>query len=351
MTKKEIKKVIETKKKIINQEEKISIPIEIPKKEVIMPKENKNLVSEVKIENQNTIKPIIKNDKENLDYKNKAEALLFSAGKKLEFDFIAQTINVKDKLELKNALIELKKDYDNKNSSLMIMEDNNSWKIVVREKYISIARKVNSEMELSKTIMETLAVIAWKTPILQSEVIRIRTNKAYDHIEELINSGFVTKEKKGRSFILKISQKFYDYFDVEGKDDIRKVFSKIKEEPGQKKVDEFESKKNEPNSPQRTLGDLKIVNSIPDESVKHAEAEMDKIRYGKLEVYDENNSNSKNEEKKVEISEKDDVIEHLADNIKKENMKEVLEQESIEKKTKDLVKKLLEDDKIEDKKK
>lgn len=387
MVKKENKKNSKNKNEIVKREESIPVTIETSKKEIIsIPNENKEIVMMPKkkkeiisthinnnevttVPNENKeviviskekkevlkpqtkvdvqIKPVIINEEksvvstnknESFDYKNKAEALLFSAGKRLEFEFIAQTINAKDKNDLKNALIELKKDYNDKNSSLMITEDGNSWKIVVKEKYVPIARKVNSEMELSKTIMETLAVIAWKTPILQSEVIRIRTNKAYDHIDELIASGFVTKEKKGRSFILKISQKFYDYFDVEGKDDIRQVFSKIKESPGQKKVDEF---KHEPNSPQTTLGDLKIIDTKPDNSVKHAEEEMDKVRYGKLEVYDENNleSETKNKEK-FSINDDEKIESETLEEIKKV---ESSEDEKLEKKTKDLVKKLLEE--------
>ena len=333
----------ESKKQVLKKEET---------KAVDTPKAIDNKKPELLLINKEADKPLISGPNEALkiansqsvndfDYKNKAEALLFSAGKRLSLEFITQSINAKDKNLVKKALIDLKNEYDSRNSSLMITEDADSWKIVVREKYVSIARKVNSEMELSKTIMETLAVIAWKTPILQSEVIRIRTNKAYDHIEELINSGFVTKEKKGRSFILKISQKFYDYFDVEGKEDIRQVFSKIKEAPGQKKVDEF---KHEPNSPQKTLGNMKIVDTLPDDSVRKAEEDMDKVRYGKLEVYDENNSDFKQKEDISEIKksfdeEKDEEV------LEKKQKIEEMEEETLKKKTKDLVKQLLEEDK------
>ena len=335
-SKKDLAVIKDTKKELSVKISDVSLPTLSKNEEVkTSVEENNTNVSTTQIQN-------VKIDE--FDYKNKAEALLFSAGRKLEFDFIFQNINCKDKNALKNALISLKNDYDNRNSSLMITEDNNAWKIVVREKYVSIARKVNSEMELSKTIMETLAVIAWKSPILQSEVIRIRTNKAYDHIEELIASGFVTKEKRGRSFILKITQKFFDYFDVEGKDDIRQVFSKIKEAPGQKKVDEFKANNVEVNSPQKTLGDLKVIDTTPDtsRSIKHAEEDMDKKRYGALEVYDEGELKSDKNDK-FDFDKDDNDSSDEANEIK--NEKEISEEEKLEKKTKDLVKQLLEDNK------
>lgn len=350
------KKIVKAKKKEISEdiikkenneikiieEVKKELPKIIPKVDIIQKQETKIETSKPILnsnQSNSEVKILSKND--DFDYKNKIEALLFSAGRKIEFDFIMQTIGAKDKTLLKNALNELRKEYDDRKSSLMVSEDGNFWKIIVREKYSSIARKIVSDMELSKSVMETLAVIAWKTPILQSEVIKIRTNKAYDHIDELINSGFITKEKKGRSFILKVMQKFYDYFDVEGKEGIRDVFSKIKEAPGQKKVDEFNNLK-ESNSPQKTLGDLKVVNAKPDNSVKEAEEEMEKIKLGKLEVYDD-----KQETKDVV---KDDYKEI---SVEKSRSNEVMpspreddeeNEDDLKEKTKKIVKELLKED-------
>jgi DNA-binding MarR family transcriptional regulator len=63
--------------------------------------------------------------------------------------------------------------------------------------------------------METLAVVAYKAPVLQSKVVKIRTNKAYDHLAQLENSGFITREKSGRSKLIKLTSKFFEYFDID----------------------------------------------------------------------------------------------------------------------------------------
>jgi chromosome segregation and condensation protein ScpB len=68
---------------------------------------------------------------------------------------------------------------------------------------------------------------------LQSDVIKTRTNKAYDHIKELVDSGFLIKQKHGRSYMLKLSKKFFDYFDLKDKENIKerfKEFADINEE-------------------------------------------------------------------------------------------------------------------------
>jgi segregation and condensation protein B len=148
--------------------------------------------------------------------KSKVEAILFALGKYVDDEMISQLCEL-DKRHARKALEELKQDYDKRNGALIVFQEGNSWKINVREKYLTLVRKIVADTELSKSIMETLAVIAWKTPINQSEVVRIRGNKCYDHIAELETAGFITKDKKGRSYVLKTTEKFYNYFDIEQK--------------------------------------------------------------------------------------------------------------------------------------
>jgi DNA-binding PadR family transcriptional regulator len=80
-----------------------------------------------------------------------------------------------------------------------------------------------TETELSKTIMETLAVIAFKYPIKQSDLIKIRTNKAYDHLKELEGLGYISRQKHGRTNLIKLTDKFFEYFDLP-KEKLREVF-------------------------------------------------------------------------------------------------------------------------------
>jgi hypothetical protein len=81
---------------------------------------------------------------------------------------------------------------------------------------------------MPKAIMETLALIAYKSPVMQSEIIDMRGAGAYDHIGLLEEKGFISKDKFGRTFKLKIAQKFYDYFDIEGDKKLRQMFKSVK---------------------------------------------------------------------------------------------------------------------------
>ncbi len=157
----------------------------------------------------------------------KIEALLFASGRAIPLETIAELIEEKNKKEVKSAIEKLGDAYTKRNSSLMVIEQDGAWKLTVREEYLPLVRKIVADTELPKSVLETLAVIAWKSPVLQSTVIKVRTNKAYEHIEVLENYGFVTKTKKGRSYILKLAEKFFQYFDVKD-GDIKWMFKNSK---------------------------------------------------------------------------------------------------------------------------
>lgn len=158
----------------------------------------------------------------------RVEAVLFAAGRAVSLDNIAKFCKA-SKEEVKQALLELKQQYEQRDSPLLLIEEGEGWKLTVGEKYLEFIKEIVPTTELTKQVLETLAVIAWKQPILQSEVVNIRTNKAYEHIAELEKLGFISKTKKGRSYLLKPTGRFFDYFDLP-EDKMKEVFKDIKDE-------------------------------------------------------------------------------------------------------------------------
>ena len=145
--------------------------------------------------------------------KSKVEAVLFSTGHRISLDDVSKLCRSR-KEDVLAALQELKKEYDEKQSSLMLVEEGDFWKFTVRDHFIPMIRKIVTETELTKSVLETLAVIAFKYPILQSDLIKIRTNKAYDHITELEAAGYISRQKHGRTNLIKLTDKFFRYFDL-----------------------------------------------------------------------------------------------------------------------------------------
>ena len=77
-----------------------------------------------------------------------------------------------------------------------------------------LTERILTDADLDKPTQETLAIIAYRQPAIQSDVINYRGNKAYDHVKKLKEEGFVLSERFGRTKLLKLTPKFFDYFDV-----------------------------------------------------------------------------------------------------------------------------------------
>jgi len=225
------------------------------------------------------------------ELKKKVEAILFSAGRKLEFEEIRRLCRAKEE-DLKQVLEELKKEIDEKDSSIMLVEEGNGWKLTIREKYLNVVRRIVTQTELTKSIMETLAVIAWKYPVVQSEVIKIRTNKAYDHLSELEELGYITRQKYGRTKLVKLTQKFFDYFDLPP-DKVKEVFKDFNQiaEAIQQKEEEIKKKKEELEKMKESKENQKIEKQkAADETTKEATGQT-----GEDEVEEESKEQPKQE--------------------------------------------------------
>jgi len=204
---------------------------------------------------------IIKKGLRKVELKKQVESLLFSSGKMMTEKSLAAHTHTSEE-EVRKALEELRKDYDERDTSLMLVQSGDAWKLNVREKYMGLVSKIIADTELAFPVLETLAVIAYKAPVLQAEIIKIRGTNAYEHVGLLVKDGFVEKKKEGRSFKLTLTPTFFKYFDVPGDKDIKDALKEVKVP---EKVGELEVV-NIPKEDQKDkLGELEVVEEPPEE--------------------------------------------------------------------------------------
>lgn len=153
-----------------------------------------------------------------LENLKKIEAALFISGRFMSLQELIAITNVNPIL-LKKILADLQDKY--KNSGITIVHQENSWKMDVAENYLEMVNRLaTGSSEFSKAEQETLATIAYKGPIKQSVIIKIRGNKAYDHIKNFAELGLIIKKKMGHTAELSLSDKFYEYFSLNKGDNI-----------------------------------------------------------------------------------------------------------------------------------
>lgn len=144
----------------------------------------------------------------------KLEAVFFISGRFLNMQEIISYTDFNPD-EIRELIKELKEKYDSQDSAIEIIEKYNLWKMDVRQEYSDIINKfATGSSEFSKAEQETLAIIAFKQPIKQSVVIKIRGNKAYEHIKKFAEIGLLKKKKMGHTHELSLSDEFYDYFSI-----------------------------------------------------------------------------------------------------------------------------------------
>jgi len=142
----------------------------------------------------------------------KLEAVFFVSGR---FLTMAELISLTDlnPIIIEELIEKLQDKYDAKESALEIVEKNKMWKMDVRPQFHNLINKLaGGRSEFTKAEQETLGIIAFKQPIKQSVIIKIRGNKAYDHIKKFEDLSLIKKKKVGHTHELSISDDFYDYF-------------------------------------------------------------------------------------------------------------------------------------------
>ena len=154
-----------------------------------------------------------------MDLKSRIEAVLFVTGKALSLKDISEILET-DEQEVENAMLDLIMDYSSRDGALEI-DDENGYIIQVKEDYMDIVEKL-CPVDITNAVLKTLTVIALKEPIRQSELKELRGSSAYDHVQELVDKGLISrkKDKNGRSYNLKTTPKFAEYFKIKNSADI-----------------------------------------------------------------------------------------------------------------------------------
>lgn len=152
-----------------------------------------------------------------MSLKSRVEAVLFITARAAEPQEIADILN-EEVEKVEEALLDLIMDYSARDGALEI-DDENGYIIQIKSDYMDIVEKL-VPVELTPAILKTLSIIAIKEPVLQSELIDLRGSTAYDHIKELLKKGLIIRRKDAntRSYRIKTTDKFAEYFKLKGDD-------------------------------------------------------------------------------------------------------------------------------------
>ena len=142
------------------------------------------------------------------------EAILYLKGRPLTLRELAEIAAI-SREQAEMALITLMADYAHRDTALEVRQEGQRYGLQLRDGLGDLVQNL-LPVDLSTAALRTLATIALKKRILQSDLVDLRGSGAYDHIKELIAQNFIERKRQseGRSFWLTLSEKFHRTFAI-----------------------------------------------------------------------------------------------------------------------------------------
>jgi segregation and condensation protein B len=147
------------------------------------------------------------------------EALLFVSQEPLNIDRLAMTIGEASKEAVLHALHELRGSYEYEQRGMQVVEIAGGWQMVTRPEHASWIRRMEKSKaapKLSRSALETLAIIAYKQPIVRAEIEHIRGVEASGVLRTLLERKLVRivgrKDVPGRPIMYGTTKFFLQHF-------------------------------------------------------------------------------------------------------------------------------------------
>ena len=148
------------------------------------------------------------------------EALVFAADHPLSPREISDWLPDYSIRDIRAALTELEKEYGDMGRSFFLKEVANGYQFRTKREFASYVLKMykTSPSRLSRAALETLAIIAYKQPILRQEIEKLRGVDVGGIVRTLLEKGLIRivgrKNLPGKPIIYGTTKKFLEVFDL-----------------------------------------------------------------------------------------------------------------------------------------
>ncbi len=155
------------------------------------------------------------------------EAVLFLAREPLGSRKMAQLAGLADGTKARTLVRSLNRRYDGEGSAFRVEEVAGGFQLLTRPKYAPWLRRLHStpvEVRLSAPAMETLAVVAYRQPVLRAEIEAIRGVQCGEVLRQLIERELVRiagrSEELGRPLLYGTTRQFLQIFGLRHLEDL-----------------------------------------------------------------------------------------------------------------------------------
>ncbi len=159
-----------------------------------------------------------------------AEAALFLAPQPLTRRALAKILGGVALAYVDQLLEDLKAQFDDSSRGIEIHIDEGRAMFRVKAVYVNEVAHLAPQHDIPRQELRTLAVIAYNHPMTQANLIKVRGNKGYRPVPELLERHLVTSEPHGRTLLLHVTRDFLRHFGLSSVEEFRFHFPSSPEE-------------------------------------------------------------------------------------------------------------------------
>jgi segregation and condensation protein B len=165
-----------------------------------------------------------------IDAERIIEAILFASDSPLPAARIAQLVGAGDARAVRRHVDALNQRYDENGNAFRIEEIAGGYQFLTRPQYntwLSRLRETRRDTKLSPAALETLAIVAYKQPIVKADIEAIRGVAVGEVVNRLREMNLVKivgrAEELGRPMLYGTTKRFLEVFGLASLDDLPQI--------------------------------------------------------------------------------------------------------------------------------
>jgi len=157
------------------------------------------------------------------------EAMLFASPESVPLSSLADALGCDIPLT-RNLLTRMAETYSTNQSGIQLQETNDCYRLCTNPIYYSAIErllKLKPRRAMSQTLLETLAIVAYKQPVTKAVIEDIRGVNADHAVNKLMEYGLITEKGRldapGRPILFGTSDEFLMYYGLRNVDELLAV--------------------------------------------------------------------------------------------------------------------------------
>jgi segregation and condensation protein B len=161
--------------------------------------------------------------------KSVIEAALYMSNEPISISQLSKMFKT-DSEKIREIIQEFKGELESSERGIYLLETPKGYQIRVKPQFAPLVRRLTPYKDLGRGLLRVLALVAYKQPITQAEIVKVIGNRTYEYVKRLEERGLIKTIKHSRTKALIPTKEFANYFGLEKPEDVKKFFEEMKEE-------------------------------------------------------------------------------------------------------------------------